>query len=450
MREVFYTTPMKLKHVTNKILNPWLSSAVALAMIGLLVGACSPAAPAATQQGTARPTQTPGPTRQENTISPLQTDVSRPETVSAESGTGLDSAPLSGQPGMVPMSSPDYGMQVFLFWRNEVADRDLKLVQDAGFRWVKQEFAWREIEGAGKGIYDWTATDRLMQQVDDHGLNIIARVGAQPEWVGGGYPEIGPPDDYQDFADFLTVLATRYKGRIDAYQIWNEPNLSREWGESAPDPAEYTRLLKVAYQAVKAADPGAYVISAGLAPTTRWDDVAIPDTVFVQGMYDAGAAPYFDLLGVHGAGYKVSPQTSPEEVAGNPEYNHNDPSPAELRRIYCFRHVEDLRAIMVENRDEDKRVALLEFGWTTDPRPESPYHWHAVSEQQQADFLVAAYRYAQENWQPWIAVMSLIYMPDVQWGLEDEQTYWSIIYPGYPELRMRAAYWNLQEMEKRD
>jgi hypothetical protein len=348
------------------------------------------------------------------------------------------------------MTSPDYGMQVFLFWRDEVADRDLKLVEEAGFRWVKQEFAWREIEGAGKGIYDWTATDRLMQQVDDHGLHIIARVGVQPEWAGSGYPEIGPPDDYQDFADFLTALASRYKGRIDAYQIWNEPNLSREWGENPPNPAEYTRLLKTAYQAIKAVDPDASVISAGLAPTTRWDDVAMPDTVFVQGMYDAGAAPYFDLLGVHGAGYKAPPKTPPEEVAENPEYNNNDPSPAELRRIYCFRHVEDLRAIMVENGDEAKRVALLEFGWTTDPRPESPYYWHAVTERQQANYLAGAYRYAEDNWQPWIAVMSLIYMPAVEWGLEDEQTFWSIIYPGYPELRMRAAYWKLQEMKKRN
>jgi beta-glucosidase/6-phospho-beta-glucosidase/beta-galactosidase len=167
------------------------------------------------------------------------------------------------------MTSPDYGMQVFLFWREEVADRDLQLVKQAGFRWVKQEFAWREIEGAGRGIFDWANPDRVMDQIDAYGLKVIARVGVQPEWAGGGYPEIGPPEDYQDFANFLTALATRYKGRIDAYQIWNEPNLAREWGNRPPNPAEYAQLLKLAYQSIKSVDPGAYIITAGLAPVLR-------------------------------------------------------------------------------------------------------------------------------------------------------------------------------------
>jgi len=348
----------------------------------------------------------------------------------------------------VPMTSPDYGVQAFLFWREEVADRDLRLIKEAGFRWVKQEFAWREIEGAGKGQYDWGKADRFMEQIDAYGLHIIARVGVQPEWAGGSYPQVGPPDNLRDFADFLTALATRYQGRIAAYQIWNEPNLAREWGENSPSPAEYTELLRLSYEAVKKADPAAYVISAGLAPTTRWDNVAVPDTVYLQGMYDAGAEPYFDLLGVHGAGYKVSPETPPAEVASNPKLNNNDPSPEELRRIYCFRHVEDMRAVMVANGDEAKRVVLLEFGWTTDPRAESPYKWHAVTEEQHAQYLVDAYAYARENWQPWIAVMSLIYMPDSQWGIEDEQTFWSIIYPGYPDLRIRTAYMALKAMPK--
>lgn len=347
------------------------------------------------------------------------------------------------------MTSPDYGMQAFLFWREEVADRDLQLVKEAGFRWVKQEFAWREIEGASPGAFHWANSDRMMDQVDSYGLNIIARVGVQPEWAGGDYPEIGPPDDYQDFANFLTALATRYKGRIDAYQIWNEPNLAREWGGRPPDPAEYTRMLKTAYQAIKAVDPNAYVISAGLAPTTRWDKVAVPDTVFIQGMYDAGAGPYFDLLGVHGAGYKAPPETDPAVVAGDSVLNNHDPNPPELRRIYCFRHVEDVRSVMVANGDADKRVVLLEFGWTTDHRPDSPYRWHAVSDQEQAEYLVRAYQYAEENWQPWIAVMSLIYMPDSQWGIDDEQTYWSVIYPGYPDLRLRPAYVHLRDVLKK-
>ncbi len=354
----------------------------------------------------------------------------------------------------VKMTSPDYGMQVFLFWKEEIADRDLKLVEDAGFRWVKQEFAWREIEGAGKGAFDWSRTDRIMDQIDAHGLKVIVRLGVQPQWAGGGFPEIGPPDNLQDFADYVTAVATRYKGRIDAYQIWNEPNLSREWGNRPPNAAEYTEMLKVSYEAIKAVDPFPIIISAGMAPTTRNDDVARPDLFYIQEMYEAGAAPYFDALGAHAPGYKSPPETDPAEIARTPglanpgDFKEENNVPEELRRVYGFRHVEDVREVMVRNGDEGKQIVLLEFGWTVDPRPDSPYRWHAVSPEEQDQYFQRAYAYAKENWQPWIGIMSLIYVADPQWTANDEQTYWSIVYPGYPELRTSPAYYGLQQMPK--
>lgn len=350
------------------------------------------------------------------------------------------------------MSSPDYSIHAFLFWRAEVADRDLGLIKDAGFRWVKQEFAWREIEGAEKGVFNWDNTDRMMGQIAERNLKVIARLGVQPAWAGGGYPEVGPPDNYQDFADFAFAVADRYKGQIGAYQIWNEPNLSREWGNRPPSPAEYTELLKVTYEAIKRADPNAIVITAGLAPTTRYDDVAMPDIYFVQGIYDAGAASYFDMLGVHGAGYKAPPEMDPGEVARDPNYANPGDFDAgvseELRRIYCFRHVEDVHNVMVKNGDVNKRVIILEFGWTTDNRENSPYKWHHVSEEVQGDYIVRAYKYAEQNWKPWIAAMSVIYMPDADWTAEDEQWYWSIVVPRWPDAWPRPAYHMIKAMSK--
>lgn len=347
------------------------------------------------------------------------------------------------------MSAPDYGMQVFLYWQAEVADRDLQLVQDAGFRWVKQEIPWREVEGHGKGAWHWSVTDRMMEQIDAHGLKVIVRLGSQPAWASKTVlPEISPPDNLQDFYDYVYAVANRYKGRVEAYQIWNEPNLAREWGARPPNPAEYVELLKTGYQAVKAADPQAIVISAGLAPTTRHDAEAMPDIYFVQGMYDAGGAAYFDALGVHAAGYKSPPEADPAEVAANPKLNNGDSAPEELRRVYCFRHVEDIRAIMERNGDTAKKVVVLEFGWTVDPRHNSLYHWHAVSPEQQDKYLQRAYAYAEANWQPWIGVMSLIYIANPQWDWHDEQTFWSIVYPGYPELQTAPAYYGVLTMPK--
>lgn len=336
------------------------------------------------------------------------------------------------------MASPDYGIQAFLWWQPEVAHRDLGLIRDAGFTWVKQWFAWRDIEGKGKGQYDWSAPDRIVAQVEEFGLKLIVRVDREPEWAGS------PPADLDHFIDFLSALATRYRGRIQAYQVWNEPNLAREWGDKPPNAAEYTLMLQRAYQTIKQADPNAIVVSAGMAPTTEWSQRAVPDTQFIQAMYNAGAKPYFDMLGAHGAGYRAPPEMDPGQVANDPSYYNvgdvNCPGPA--CRIYCFRHVEDLRQIMVDNGDAAKRVVVLEFGWTRDERADSPYAWHRVDDQfMQGDYMVRALAYARQNWQPWIALMSLIYMPDVNWTQADEQYWWSVMEPSpVDELRLMAPY----------
>ena len=337
----------------------------------------------------------------------------------------------------LPMASPAYGMQAFLWWRPETAHRDLGLIQDAGFSWVKQNFGWRDIEGA-KGQFDWSITDRIMDQIDEFGLNVLVRLDHQPAWAGGGFPLTGPPDNLQDFADFCRAVAQRYQGRVDAYQIWNEPNLAREWGGQSPDPAKYVEMLKLAYSAIKSVDPGAIVITAGLTPTGTQPPEAMPDDVYLRAMYQAGMKGYYDMLGLHAAGFLAPPEMDPAEVAANEAYGGE--------RFFCFRHVEDMRAIMVENGDADSQVAILEFGWTSDPRPDSPYHWHAVDEFVKADYLVRAYQYAKANWSPWIGLMSLIYLGDPDWTPADEQWWWCINNPdvGSP----RAAYIELTNMEK--
>jgi hypothetical protein len=349
-------------------------------------------------------------------------------------------------PPVTRMASPEYGMQIFGWWKPEVADRDMGLVRDAGFGWIKQIFAWYDIEGAGKGQYDWSRSDRLVDQAQGYGLNMLVRVDTAPDWAKSS---TGPMSDFNDYGDFVYALASRYKGRVAAYQVWNEPNLAREWGGRPPDPAAYVQLLKIAYTRIKQADPNALVISAGLAPTTTIGDQAMPDMNFLRAMYAAGANPYFDALGAHGAGFLAPPEMDSGAVAQDPVYgNPGDPSPVDLKRVYCFRHVEDLRQIMVESGDADKQVVVLEVGWTVDPRPDSPYNWHAVNEQQQADYLVRAYAYAKEHWQPWIGLMSLIYIASPDWTQNDEQYWWAITLPSYPTPKVRPAYNSLKEMPK--
>src|SRR5258708_19262816 len=94
--------------------------------------------------------------------------------------------------------------------------------------------------------------------------------------------ENGPPKDFGDFANFMKALADHYKGTVLAYEIWNEPNLRREWNGLPLSAASYVDLLRQAYGAVKQVDPGIIVVSAGLAPTGLHDGVnALSDTQFL-------------------------------------------------------------------------------------------------------------------------------------------------------------------------
>ncbi len=336
-------------------------------------------------------------------------------------------------------SSPAYAIHTNMWWKPDLIEEDLDLVNEMGFAWVKQKFPWREIEGIEKGQYDWYRPDRIVEEAEAHDLNLMVRLDRQPFWSEPEenlWHENQAPGDLQDFADYCWAVADRYQGRIAAYQVWNEPNLSREWGDLPPDPAHYTELLKVCYTAIKDADPQAIVVSAGLAPTGTTSEQAMPDTDFLQEMYDAGAAGYFDVLGVNAPGYKAPPELPPEE-AERPEYGGG--------RWFAFRHVEDIREIMVANGDGKKQVAILEMGWTLD-QVNPDYAWFAVDEDTQADYLVRAYTYAFENWRPWIGPMTTIYIPDYDWtAAENEQWWWSIVLPdGTP----REAFYALRDMPK--
>ncbi len=396
------------------------------------------------------PTSTPNAASKTPTVVPVtstptatipNTDTPPPTAEPTVTETTIPTPQATETPSSLALfASPDYGVQAFMWWRPDIAQRDLALARELGFGWIKQSFAWRDIETIEKGKFDWYRPDLIVDMAEEAGFKLLVRIDRQPFWSQEtDWPplENAPPADLQDFGDFCGTLAERYQGRIAAYQIWNEPNLSREWGEEAPDPAEYTALLKTCYEAIKAADPQAIVISAGLAPTGTGPPLAMPDDEFLQGMYDAGAADYFDALGLNAPGYKAPPETPPEEGESNPEFGGG--------RWFVFRHVEDMRQVMVDNDDADKQVVILELGWTTDTvNPE--YAWHAVSEDQQADYLVGAYHFASENWQPWIGPMFTIYLADYDWTPEEnEQWWWAITLPdGTP----RPAFYALRDMEK--
>jgi polysaccharide biosynthesis protein PslG len=338
------------------------------------------------------------------------------------------------------LDGPQRGIQAFLWWHVDNKDgwRDADLVRDLGFEWLKHEFPWRDMS-VGPGHYDWTRTDAIVELAAERGLKLLARLDHAPEWAFAAAPP-GLAVQAEHYAEYCGAVAGRYAGRVAAYEAWNEPNLAREWNGQEPNPAGYVELLRACYLAIKAADPAAIVISAGMAPTDMPDPaVAIPDEVYYRAMYEAGAAPYFDMLGVHAPGYMNPPERSSDDTLADPQLES---------RVWTFRHAEDVRALMVEYGDGDKQIAITEMGWTSDPvNPE--YAWYAVSEAKKADYLVRAFRFARQNWQPWIGLMSIVYIADPHWTEADEQYWWAITRPTAPgdPAHLLPAYEALRDME---
>ncbi len=150
-----------------------------------------------------------------------------------------------------------FGINTFLQDEVEEAKREkqVQLIAEAGFHWIRQEFPWEDIEIHAKGdfvdrrndpagIDAWAKYDHIVDLAEHYNLEIIARLSNPPAWsraLGNEGGAQAPPDDFADYGDYVAAVVSRYAGRIDHFQIWNEPNIYPEWGEAAGQPRSLHR-----------------------------------------------------------------------------------------------------------------------------------------------------------------------------------------------------------------
>jgi len=307
----------------------------------------------------------------------------------------------------IPNTDVDpYGVNTFLdkeveYWKK---DRTMQMISQAGIKWIKQIFAWNEIEFK-KGYYNddknqksgWQKYDEIVDLANKYGIQIVARVDQTPAWANpvGGTPG-GHPANYQDYADFLKAFVQHYKGKVNYITVWNEPNLEREWEPTKKvNPAAYVDMLKLAYQAIKSVDPNVKVMAAPLAITLE-EDINMSELSYLDGMYKAGAKDYFDIMPANAYGLAYPPDAAP------------DP------KVLNYRRVELLHNVMVQNGDTNKAVWFNEYGWNASPGsiPDDKLTWGRVTEQQQAQWTVEGIDYAKKNW-PWSGVIFIWYFRQV-------------------------------------
>lgn len=204
------------------------------------------------------------------------------------------------QPNPTPIGTFELGGHVDSF-------SYVQSMKDAGMTWAKRQIRFNLGDNPDVAA-------GAINQAHSQGFRILLGIVGDPAQLGSG------GEGYHDqFANFLAGVA---RLGPDAIEVWNEPNIDREWPTGQIDPAAYTRLLGKAYTSIKAANPSVMVISGAPAPTGAegafgtsrvWNDDR-----YIRGMAAAGAANYMDCIGVH---YNEG-IVSPDQSSGDPRDNY--------------------------------------------------------------------------------------------------------------------------------
>lgn len=231
-------------------------------------------------------------------------------------------------------------------WFSSPADvsKSFDAVVATNVKTVRIGIPWAGVEQV-QGQLNWTDADKLVNAAVSKNMAILVAINSTPAWAvaPNNPPIVSPPASMAAFADFCAKVAQRYKGKISAYEVWNEPNGVQFW-RPAPDAAAYTSMLKAAYPKIKAVDSGVTVIGGVLGAVADLGTSLINPVTFLNQMYAAGAKNNFDAVSFHPYQYTL------KFSAGIPIQN----SPVN--------QLMQMRLTMVNNGDAGKKIWASEYG----------------------------------------------------------------------------------------
>jgi hypothetical protein len=168
----------------------------------------------------------------------------------------------------------------------EAGLKRLKALKEAGVKWDRCDFWWGRIEPE-KGKFVWRDVDWVVEQYVRCDIQLMPILCYGSAWQKSDAPVTD--DERALYARFVYETVKRYKKFVHVWEIWNEPNITPFWSPK-PDVTEYAKLLKVAYEAAKRADPNCTIVGAATAGT---------DLDFMRGLLERGGGEHMDVISFH-------------------------------------------------------------------------------------------------------------------------------------------------------
>jgi len=170
------------------------------------------------------------------------------------------------------------------------------LLNTIGISWVLNTFYWNSIEKE-KGVFDFTSYDNFVNTAKANGKKVIGVLGYQANWLypDGKSKKYISPENIPLFLHYIEETVNHFRGRVDAWEIWNEPNFMFWKGSDK----EFFELSRLAAQKIRETDPSSYILGGAF-----WRTPAS----FIKGMSKAGAMENLDALAFHP--YAVNPGRS--------------------------------------------------------------------------------------------------------------------------------------------
>ena len=267
------------------------------------------------------------------------------------------------------MNNP-FGVLEFLHWCHDwnnykyscslEVEKSLKLMKESGVGWVRVDFLWQDIEPK-PGEFNFDKYDNIVELADRYGINILGILDYTTDWASSCGKWNCPPEYNQLFIKFAVKVASRYAGRVNYWEIWNEPDSGTYW---VPQDGmkSYCVLLKDVYIALKNVNPRCKVLNGGLAN----------GLASVNRLYDNGAKDYFDILNVH--------------------YFENPVNKNAIKGVIAYPKL--CRKVMDRHGDKNKKIWITEIGCPGVKRGLNTENWWIgknPNEKQQALWVAEVY-----------------------------------------------------------